>query len=54
MTISKVAALGRLGLLPGILYQYGAYLHTFYVGSVTPTNSHLMPLEFLGFPITNL
>ena len=50
----KVATLGRLSLLPGILFQSGAYLHTFYDGSMPLENSLLIPLECIGLPITNL
>ena len=53
-TVYKVASLGRLSLLPVILYESNTYLHTIYVGYVPPTNSFLMPSECIGFPVTNL
>ena len=39
--VCKVTSLGRINLLTGILCQFGAYLHTFYVGFVPPANPHI-------------
>ena len=52
--VCKVATLGRLSLLPRILFQFGSYLHTIYAGSKPSANFILMPLECLVFVVTNL
>ena len=52
--VCKVASLARLSLLPGIICQSCAQLHTFYVGPRPPINSLLILSECHCFHVTNI